>query len=176
MSTNYTNILKKSESSKNYQPDFPLRYDNRSGPYTPITDKTDSLAKNFVNLLMTNPGEWPMNPDLGIGIKTYLFEQSSASISQSLRPRIIKQLEKYLPHIKLHSLKIEMSDNDIDGNRVKIRINCVIMNTTYASMVAYLDRLAKLVIDYKKLKKSFENNVSLVPRLDTDLFSRQLVL
>ena len=176
MSIDHKDNLKKSQSTKQYQPEFPLVYDGRTGPYSTITSKTDSLGRNFVNLLMTNPGEWPMNPDLGIGIRRYLFEQSSADVLQSLKPRIVKQLNKYLPHVKLHSINIEQTDSDIDNNSMKIKINCVIMNTSYASMIAYLDKLTKLVIDYKKIKNLEENNRGLVPSLESDLISRQVIL
>ena len=176
MDANYNSRDKKSKSTKQYQPEFPLVYDSRTGPYSTITDKIDSLGRNLVNLLMTNPGEWPMNPDLGIGIRRYLFEQSTSNISQSLKPKIVKQLSQYLPHVKLHSIKIEQSENDIDNNSIKIRINCVIMTTSFASIVAYLDKLTKLVVDYKKIKQNTENNLSLVPGLGSDLVSKQVVL
>lgn len=168
--------FKTGESAKKYQPEFPLVYNQRYGPYSSITSKPESLGKNFINLLMTNQGEWPMNPDLGIGIRTYLFSQSSSDILQTLRPRIVNQLNKYLPHIQLHSVEIQQDDEDIDGNRIKIKINCIIMNTSYASFVAYLDKLAKLIIDYKKVKELSSANPSLAPRLDSDLFSRVVSL
>ena len=117
-----------------------------------------------------------MNPDLGIGIRRYLFEQSSSNIIQGLKPNITDQLNKYLPHVKLHSIDVLQEDGDIDNNSIKIKINCIIMNTTLVSLVAHLNRLAKLIIDYKKIKQKREINSSLVPALDTDLFSRELIL
>ncbi len=160
-------------SIKQYQPEFPLVYDKIYGPYSAITSKEDSLARNFVNLLLTNPGEWPMNPDLGIGIRNYLFESSTVDLDRSLRAKINFQLQKYLPHIKLHSLELTQSPENIDNNTLRIKINCVILNTSLVSIVAYLDKLSKLIIDYKKLKRAFQKNNSLVPKIDTDLFSRQ---
>lgn len=164
------------KSRKQYQPEFPLVYDKLHGPYTPITDKPASLARNFINLLLTSPGEWPMNPDLGIGLRKYLFEQSASAIQQRLKPNIVDQLRKYLPHIKLHSIEVVQSPEDIDSNSAKIKINCVIMNTTFASIVAYMDRLSKLIVNYEKIKQLTENNNSLAPRLDSDLISRQITL
>ena len=176
MSNSQRNDFKAINSTKQYQPQFPLEYSQRYGPYNAITKKSDSLAQNFINLLMTNPGEWPMNPDLGIGIRKHLFDQSSANIAQSLRPNIINQLEKYLPHIKLHSINIEQGQDDIDNNHIKIKINCIILNSTFASIIAYLDKLTNLVIDYINVKEFNISNNSLAPRLDSDLISRQVVI
>ena len=167
---------KTAKSTKQFQPEFPLVYDKLYGPYAAITNKEDSIARNFMNLLLTSPGEWPMNPDLGIGLKRYLFENSSSDISQKLRPNIISQLEKYLPHVKLHSIDVIQQPEDIDNNHVKIRINCVILNTTFASIIAHVDKLTKLILDYKKIKQILNNNSSLVPRIDYDLFSKQTIL
>ena len=148
MSINQKTNYKDENSAKRYQPEFPLVYNRQSGPYSSITNKVDSLGKNFINLLRTSPGEWPMNPDMGIGIKRYLFEQSSSNIIQSLKPNITDQLNEYLPHVKLHSIDVSQEPGDIDNNSIKIKINCIIMNTALVSLVAHLNRLAKLIIDY----------------------------
>ena len=111
------------------------------GPYLAITDKIESLNQNFANLLLTNPGEWPMNPAMGIGLRRFLFEQTSANILNNLRPKIVNQLNKYLPHIKLHSIENYNNDEDIDNNTLKIKINYIVLNNTYVSLLAYMDRL-----------------------------------
>lgn len=174
MSSSQRENQKTAKSTKQYQPEFPLVYDKLHGPYAAISNKEDSLARNFINLLLTSPGEWPMNPDLGIGLRRYLFESSTSDLVQRLRPNIVSQLQKYLPHIKLHSIEVQQEPEDIDNNTIKIKINCVIMNTTFASIIAHMDKLTKLVVDYKKIKQILDNNSSLVPRLDSDLFSRQV--
>ena len=66
---------------KQYQPLFPLKYDSVYGPYKPLTSLQESLHQNFVNLLLTSPGEWPMNPDLGVGLRHYLFEMSNSPLT-----------------------------------------------------------------------------------------------
>ena len=169
---NFNNI----KTTKQYQPKFPLEYDTLHGPYSAITDKEDSLSRNFINLLLTSPGEWPMNPDLGIGLRRYLFTQSGSTMVQDLKPNIARQLNKYLPHIKLHSLQVSDSPEDIDNNTLKITINYVVRNNIYVSLLAYTDRLANIKIEYKKIKQFLQNDSTLVPSLDNDLISRQFVL
>ena len=81
-----------------------------------------------------------------------------------------------MPHIKLHSINIEQGQDDIDNNHIKIKINCIILNSTFASIIAYLDKLTNLVIDYINVKEFNISNNSLAPRLDSDLISRQVVI
>ena len=169
---NFSNI----QTTKQYQPRFPLEYDTLYGPYSAITEKDESLSRNFINLLLTTPGEWPMNPELGIGLRNYLFEQHGSTLVQDLKPNITHQLSKYLPHIRLHSLEVINSPQDIDNNTMKIKINYIVRNNTYASILAYMDKLANIKIEYKKVKQFLQTKNKLIPALGTDLISRQSVL
>ena len=74
-----------SSDTKLWHPRFPLKYSDNFGPYEPITNIYESLNRDFINLVLTHPGEWPMNPDLGIGIKQYLFEQYDSPKLDELR-------------------------------------------------------------------------------------------
>ncbi|OUV99301.1 MAG: hypothetical protein CBD16_08365, partial [Betaproteobacteria bacterium TMED156] len=140
MNQGIRNNFKNIQTTKQYQPRFPLEYDTLYGPYSAITEKDESLSRNFVNLLLTSPGEWPMNPELGVGLRNYLFEQFGSTSIQNLKPKIANQLNKYLPHIKLHSVEVIDNAQDIDNNTMKIKINYVIRNNTYASLLAYMDK------------------------------------
>tara|TARA_Y100000114_G_scaffold156702_1_gene184848 strand:+ start:3410 stop:3940 length:531 start_codon:yes stop_codon:yes gene_type:complete len=112
------------------QPDFPLRYDFRYGPYTPITSVEESYKKNFINLLLTSPGEWPMNPEIGIGLKHYLFENPDSEKLQSLEPTIRNQLRKFLPQISLANLDFDYNDKDLQENRLRIVLSYIILGST----------------------------------------------
>jgi len=114
---------------KQQQPDFPLVYDHIYGPYRPITSKEKSYQRNFINLLLTNPGEWPMKPNLGIGLRRCLFDFSTSEQFMGLRSKIVGQLQRYLPQIKLMDLKFNSESNDIDNNRMKIVLIYAIRNT-----------------------------------------------
>ena len=114
---------------KQQQPDFPLVYDHIYGPYRPITSREKSYQRNFINLLLTNPGEWPMRPNLGIGLRRCLFDFSTSEQFMSLKSKIVGQLQRYLPQVKLMDLKFNSESNDIDNNRVKIILIYAIRNT-----------------------------------------------
>lgn len=119
----------------NYQPIFPLKYDEVYGPYRPITSEIASLQQNFENLLATNPGEWPMNPDLGIGLRNYLFESYESTKLDELKPTVVRQLEKYLPQVRLLGISFLSNEQQKDENFLKIAFRYSIYGTTFVDLV-----------------------------------------
>jgi len=111
------------------QPYFPLEYDATYGPYRPITSIEESYKKNFINLLMTSPGEWPMSPEIGVGLKHYIFEHPNSEKLQSLGPNIQEQLRRHLPQVKLVDISFNYTDEDIDNNRVKITMAYTVLGS-----------------------------------------------
>jgi phage baseplate assembly protein W len=117
-----------SSNTRQYQPQFPLRYDPVFGPYQPIVSEQESLQKDFEILLLTNPGEWPMNPELGIGLKHYLFENYDSSKLQGLKPRIQNQLMRFLPTVQILSVNWNASDHEKDEGFVTIILSYSILS------------------------------------------------
>ena len=104
------------------QPMWPLRMGASDGPYESIRETRESIQQNFVFLLQTIPGEWPMNPDLGIGLAQYLFETYGSKELDKLKERMQKQLKKYLPAIKLVKAEFISSDLDKDSLNTVLKI------------------------------------------------------
>ena len=104
------------------QPYWPLRMDDTVGPYKSIKEARESIHQNFVFLLKTVPGEWPMNPDLGIGIAQYLFETYGSQELDGLKQRIQSQINKYLPAIKLIETEFISSESDQDSLNTLLKI------------------------------------------------------
>ena len=120
---NQTDALK-----KQYQPLFPLVVDGIFGPYAPVTTIEESIQRDFEYLLLTNPGEWPMNPDLGIGIKRYLFENYNSPELGKIQGRIQTQLNRYLPfpYVELISANFNHSNEDRDQGFTTLNITYAI--------------------------------------------------
>ena len=119
----------KKVSIKNYQPIFPLVYDGETGPYKSITSQKESIQRDFQYLLLTNPGEWPMNPDLGIGVRRYLFETYDSPELAKIEERIRSQLSKYLPFpfIQFISAKFIATPEQQDLGTVKLELKYAIL-------------------------------------------------
>lgn len=142
-----------------WQPEFPLKYDSTFGPYRPITTAHDSYNRNFINLLLTNPGEWPMNPDLGIGVRRYLFEPYGSDLLQELRPKIDSQLEKYLPRVRLVDLSFSATAEDKDENFMKITIKYSVLGNGLFSSAFFLNAFG-LVTVKSLIRKTIGENFS----------------
>jgi phage baseplate assembly protein W len=81
-------------------------------------DKTSELVKqNIKNLLLTIPGERVMDPDFGIGVMTFLFEETSL-VKREIKERIRNQLQKYMPYVSLKEVQV----GEIDDNSLFIKI------------------------------------------------------
>lgn len=91
-------------------PKLPLMRDSEHGLYTLTTTYPEQIKQNFKNLLLTSPGERVMNPDFGVGLRHFLFEQKKDAIPK-IRQRIQNQTRKYLPFIEISTISF---DRDID--------------------------------------------------------------
>lgn len=154
-------ILSKNSKNRkieiNYQPEFPLQYDETVGPYKSITSLEESLQRNFKNLLMTNPGEWPMRPEVGIGLKRYLFNNFNESEISELQARINDQLNKFLPSIQLLGLEALAPGEDQDTNFLGIRIVYAILGKTVVDSVAQKDNFGNLTLEVSSYEKEFSS-------------------
>lgn len=130
------------------QPRWPLNV-GTEGPYDSIKDARESIQQNFVFLLQTIPGEWPMNPDLGVGLAQYLFEGYNSSELDRLKSRLKNQLRKYLPAIKLIDAKFIHSDEDQDSLNTTLQITYSVDILGVVENIDFgLDNITKSLVYY----------------------------
>ena len=106
-----------------FQPKFPLEYSNIDGPYRGIKDIKETIKQNVVFLLSTSPGEWPGNPDIGVGVRRFLFENKGSQELNSIHARIKDQFSRYLPFLKVSSELVEEDSEGyslVDYNQLKL--------------------------------------------------------
>jgi len=94
---------------------FPLNSVNMS---TGTTNTRDQIKSNFLNLLLTVPGERINQPNYGIGLKSKLFENSFDE--STLIEEINAKTAFYIPEISVESVNI---NQDIDEYKVTIKID-----------------------------------------------------
>ena len=103
--------------------DFPLhRGDDRSGNFASTLTTLEAVKVNVRNLLQTELGERPMQPNLGIRLRRYLFEPFTEDIRLDIQEDIMDTFSIWLPFIKIVNLDIEMSE----ANAVKIFLEFVL--------------------------------------------------
>ena len=104
-------------------PKLPLTLDSGDG-YTSIKTLKTLIKQNFKMLILTNPGERVMNPDFGVGIRQYLFENFESDVYARIDTRIREQTSVYLPVITIQS--IQFGTGTIEDNSLGLRIDYMI--------------------------------------------------
>lgn len=142
------------KSKVRYQPVFPLDYDGNSGPYRSTTTLEESLQRDFEILLLTYPGSWPMKPDMGIGLTTYLFETYNTDKISNLQVKIRSQLANFLPSVQLIKVELLSTEDQKDENFINIRIIYSILGKTIASSITNQDSFGNLNVRPEYLDKN----------------------
>ena len=89
-----------------FAPSIPLQFDDTQG-YKNVDDIKELVKFHLTNLLLTNPGEKIFDPDFGVGIRRYLFQNFTQKTVNNIRFRIRSQINSYLPHVEILSINIE---------------------------------------------------------------------
>lgn len=99
-------------SSSRTAPKLPIEIvDNTIDSYTP--DELKELIKQNVKMvLLTYPGERIMQPDFGVGMPRFLFDQVGTGIYAELQSVIRTQLGRYIPSINLLSVSAQPGTDD----------------------------------------------------------------
>ena len=70
-----------------FQPSLPLNLSSTDGAYSALRNVKDSLRQDIINLMLTNPGGHPFRPNVGIGLKRYLFELNTSPVWGNLKQK-----------------------------------------------------------------------------------------
>tara|TARA_E500000331_G_scaffold350481_1_gene395435 strand:+ start:1960 stop:2352 length:393 start_codon:yes stop_codon:yes gene_type:complete len=112
-----------------YDAALPLVKDPTAG-WADLVSAKKAVQQEFKILLLTTPGERVMDPEFGVGLKTYLFENLDRSTLGSIEAKIRKQTSRYLPYIEIRELTFSsaLDSNssamitDLDENTISIKI------------------------------------------------------
>jgi len=136
-----------------YQPDFPLVYDETHGPYRMITSLEMSIQKDFENLLLTSPGEWPMNPEIGVGLRELLFENHGSSLVTGLESKIRRQVERFLPSVEIYKVDLTTTAQEKDENLLKIKLIYSILGGTVVTSTVDASANKEVVVKINSVDK-----------------------
>ena len=85
----------------------------------------DQIKSNLVVFFTTSPGERPLNPDYGGGLKDIVFEQLTTNTFEIVEKRVKDGLAIYFPEVKLMNLEVL---EDIDNNQLKVVMSYTVFN------------------------------------------------
>ena len=96
--------------------DLPFRKSNGVEGYFASTSTTIEAVKNNIrNLVNTHQSERLMQPQLGMNLRKYLFEQFTDETSFSIQNDIVDTFKKWLPFVEIQDIQVNMGDNDSIG-------------------------------------------------------------
>ena len=109
---------------RSLSPKLPLVY-NPSQGYQMNTGFVELVLQNLKMILLTSPGERIMDPEFGVGLKNYLFEQNVQQVHGDISARIKRQVKKYLPSVEINAVDFFTPENTpgIPENYLNIRVS-----------------------------------------------------
>jgi len=107
-------------------PAIPFVTDDRDGIKL-NKEYIDLVNQNLTMLILTAPGERIMDPDFGVGMRKFIFEQDHPSTYSNISARIYKQVEKYLPYIDIEKIDFQSQGT---GN-IAVAANTVIIKIIF---------------------------------------------
>jgi phage baseplate assembly protein W len=107
-----------------------------SGPAVFISNYTtyDALKTDLINFFLTNPGERPMNPTFGGGLKNFIFSQIEEENINGLKENIEFKLQKYFPQVGISSLEVLQDAND---NTLIVELKYFISNSNIQDTITF---------------------------------------
>jgi|TARA_R110000824_G_scaffold99248_1_gene236451 phage baseplate assembly protein W len=102
---------------------------NSSDGFQMIKSFKDMIKQNFKMLLLTSPGERVMEPEFGVGLRQYLFENFSESTFAKIERNILKQAKIYLPAVAIEEVFFTAMDENANALSVRIKYAVPNLNT-----------------------------------------------
>ena len=112
-----------------FGPRWPLKKGNED-VYEMYDDVKDQISFYLKCLLLTSPGENLSDPNYGVGLRQYLFEQNLGSTRDSIASAVSSQISRYLPYLDLQDVEVGASSAEIESSSMTLRITYYIPSDT----------------------------------------------
>ena len=104
-------------SSRNITPSLPLDKGNTLD-FEHIEQYIDLIKQNAKLVMFTIPGERVMDPEFGVGLQRYLFENISPTLLDDIRADISAQFNTYMPYMDI--TRLEVAEDAQDDNKILV--------------------------------------------------------
>jgi len=99
---------------------------NAAGVFRPNYTTATAIKNNLINFFLTNPGERPLNPTFGGGLRAFIFEQITTNNLDFLKENIESQLINIFPNISIGDLEILQQE---ETNSITVSLTYSVVNT-----------------------------------------------
>ena len=111
--------------------DLPFRKsDGIEGWFASTTTTIEAVKNNIRNLLSTHKGERYLQPNIGLNLRKFQFEQFTDELRLQVENDILDTFEFWLPFVQVRDLKVQMSDVTAGGVNNNKLIISVVFNIT----------------------------------------------
>ena len=103
--------------------DFPIaRVPNQDGYFKTTKTTIDAIKNNIRLLLQTERGERVFQPNLGMNLRRFVFEQITEDTLIEIENDIVDVFETWLPFVTLKDIQINTDSINQDQNKININI------------------------------------------------------
>lgn len=82
----------------------------------------DQIKNNFINLILTIPGERFNNPEFGCEINNLVFNFNDDELTASARVAVQKAVERWMPYLELEEFIFQPTNEDIDQYKAQMYV------------------------------------------------------
>jgi hypothetical protein len=92
----------------------------------------EAIKSNLINYFLTNPGERPLNPTFGAGLRDFVFEQIIDENLDFLQEKISADMQVFFPNVNILNLEVY---SNTSNNSISISLNYNIINTNISDTI-----------------------------------------
>jgi phage baseplate assembly protein W len=90
------------------------------GVFNPTFTTFQQLKANMINFILTEPGERVMQPDFGLGLNRFVFNNIDDKNIEEINYFIKERVKQYFPNIEVNN--ISFKDTNSSLNQISINI------------------------------------------------------
>ncbi len=94
---------------------------NGSSVFTSNYTTQEAIKNNLINYFLTEPGEIPLNPSFGGGLRSFIFSQLEEGNISDLKNNISLKLSQYFPSVNVISLDVFETTNSTNSITVSLK-------------------------------------------------------
>lgn len=88
-----------------------------------------AIKHSLENLFNSVPGQWILNPTLGVGLPAFLFHPVDEHTGKQIAEAIVSNITAYEPRVRVQSLKV-VGDPDSNSYEITMAIQMVNVNNS----------------------------------------------
>ena len=105
---------------------------NANNVFRPNYTTAEATKNNLLNYFLTNPGERPLNPSFGAGLRAFIFEQIATENLDFLQRDIESKLKIFFTNININNLEILRQE---DNNTITVSLTYSIKRTNITDTI-----------------------------------------